>query len=146
MKKKLYNNTTIILAIILILLLLILIYFLIRKSKIENFNTDIYKLEVFTANWCGHCKKFMLDPPDGTGEWNKLKDRFRTNSIEDKCINWEVSNPESRQRGNSFGEHSPKGFPTFILTKNDNYEATYNGPRTSDSLCEFYNSHSGTNL
>ena len=60
----------------------------------------------------------MLDPPDGTGEWNKLKDRFRTNSIEDKCINWEVSNPESGQRGNSFGEHSPKGFPTFILTKN----------------------------
>ena len=62
MKKKLYNNTTIILAIILILLLLILIYFLIRKSKIENFNTDIYKLEVFRSE---NIQLYMLFQPKG---------------------------------------------------------------------------------
>lgn len=82
------------------------------------------KLELFHANWCGHCKTFLP-------EWKKFAKEI-SNDAHVTVADYEHSAPNFNQFANIDGK-AIAGFPTVKITVNGS-EYEYNKERTAESL------------
>jgi len=76
------------------------------------------KIELYYANWCGHCVKFKPT-------WDKLKVELDKHNI--SYNDYEDSTMNSQQKG------SITGYPTIKITV-DNIEKEYSGPRNVSNI------------
>jgi thiol-disulfide isomerase/thioredoxin len=80
------------------------------------------KVQLFYANWCGHCNKFKP-------EWEEFKKLAKGGGIEYE----EYEADKDKQK---VDEANVSGFPTIRITMNGNTE-DYNGERTADAILSF---------
>ena len=93
------------------------------KKKIENFNNDDTKLELYTMEGCGHCINFKTT-------WGKIKTHPELGKF---AIEIGPSSPEYEKL---CSKHSIRGFPHIQITKNGMKITEYKGPRT---VVDIYN-------
>jgi len=82
------------------------------------------KVELYYAEWCGHCQRFKP-------EWAKLKEE-----LEKKGMKW--AEYESEKDGQKMEEENIKGFPTIVIIMNGK-KNEYNGQRTASDIMSFVN-------
>lgn len=145
MKKKTFNNIIkYVMILTFVILLSIIVYTIFNKQINENFTSCNCKIEIYTAEWCGHCKAFkgdsdlMLDV-NGTkvpSEFKLLKDR-----LSDKMVNYVEGTSEcsSKMEQRKQGGNPISGYPTILFVKDDEQVIKYSGPRTAEKIAEFYN-------
>jgi thiol-disulfide isomerase/thioredoxin len=80
------------------------------------------KVQLFYANWCGHCNKFKP-------EWEQFKKLADGDNIKHE----EYEADKDKQK---VDEANVSGFPTIRITMNGNTE-DYNGERTADAILSF---------
>ena len=80
------------------------------------------KVELFYADWCGHCQRFKP-------EWAKLKKQLDSNNI-----GW--GEYESQKDASRMSKEGIEGFPTIKITKNGKKE-DYNGERTASAIMNY---------
>lgn len=135
MVKKFILKTKILAPILLTILfglLIIVVYYLLNKTKCncnERFSEQ-YLLEIYTAPWCGHCKKM-----EESGSIQSVKDTL------DKGVVKHYQDGEDDCKVN-MDKHKLNGYPSIILTKNGIKEKTYEGDRSPDDICDFYTQNS----
>lgn len=117
-----------ILLVVLFVLLAISIYYLVYKRNCnctEKF-TGTLVLEIYTAPWCGHCKKFEEDD-----KIEKIKNELGESN---------VKHYQDQEEGcaENMAKHDLNGFPSIILTRNGVKEKTYSGERSVEGVCDFY--------
>tara|TARA_Y100000389_G_scaffold112008_1_gene109050 strand:- start:46 stop:453 length:408 start_codon:yes stop_codon:yes gene_type:complete len=131
-KKSISKNTENYLSIFLILILLALIFytifFVINKNSIEAFNTEKLILEIYTAPWCGHCKRF-----EEGDKIAKIKQKLGS----DKVVHHIDGSEECAK---NMKKYNLGGYPSMIVTRGGNLVSTYSGPREIEPICNFYNS------
>ena len=92
------------------------------------------KVELFHADWCGHCKNFLP-------EWKRFAEKMKT----DEHV--EVAAYESNSKNfNSIAKINGeviKGYPTIKITANGN-EIEYSGGRTVNALTNAVNKFKDT--
>tara|TARA_B100001540_G_scaffold317609_2_gene351589 strand:- start:15370 stop:15777 length:408 start_codon:yes stop_codon:yes gene_type:complete len=121
-----------ILLVVLFVLLAIVIYYLVYKRNCnctENFSNTLV-LEIYTAPWCGHCKKFE--------EGDKIQ------QIKNELGASNVKHYQDQDEGcaENMTKHDLNGFPSIILTRNGVKEQTYSSERTVEGVCNFYRQYS----
>ena len=77
------------------------------------------KVELFYAEWCGHCQKFKP-------EWEKLKKMAGGNGIQ--CIEY-----ESEKDAQKMEEENIQGFPTIKISVGGKCQE-YHGERTAEEI------------
>ncbi len=82
------------------------------------------KVELYYAEWCGHCQRFKP-------EWAKLK-----GELEKKGMKW--AEYESEKDGQKMEEENIKGFPTIVIIMNGK-KNEYDGQRTAVDIMSFVN-------
>lgn len=93
----------------------------------QSGGSNIPKLYLYKASWCGHCQNFeptwkqLIENPEYKGKINFITMDSELNKKEIK-------------------EKNIEGFPTIILEKN-NKEIEYNGSREKDDLHTFIQEH-----
>ena len=88
---------------------------------------DKKTLVLFYADWCGHCKKFMLD-------WdNEITPELTPTGIQVVRVNVGGDSPEEEALKN---EYKVKGFPTIVFIKNGT-PMEYDGARTKEEIKKF---------
>lgn len=128
-----------------IVLLSITVYTIFNKQINEKFTSCDCKIEIYTADWCGHCKAFkggndlMLEDVNGAkvpSEFKLLQD-----SMGDKMVNYVDGTPEcsSKMEERKNGGNPITGYPTILFVKDDEQVIKYSGPRTAEKIAEFYN-------
>lgn len=146
MKKQTLNNIikySIILTFV--VLLSIIVYTIFNKQINENFTSCNSKIEIYTADWCGHCKAFKGDSNEmlnvnGTKVPSELK-LLRDRMGDDKMVNYVDGTPEcsSKMEKRKQGGNPITGYPTILFVKDDEQVIKYSGPRTAEKIAEFYN-------
>ena len=121
------NYLTVILSIILLLIILYIVFNLLNKSELEYFNNKIV-LEIYTAPWCGHCKKF-----ESGDKINKIKNKLGERNVK-HYIDGEEECAKNMQKYNL------GGYPSIIITKDGELVENYSGPREVEQICSFYDS------
>ena len=91
-------------------------------EEVTGFEGDRMVLNL--ASWCGHCKAFKA-----SGEIDKLK--------EDPDVPVEV-NEDDEEANKKYGV---KGFPSILKVKEDGEQIPFKGPRTAESMKEFFNNN-----
>lgn len=145
MKKKSLNNIIkYVMIITFVVLLSITVYTIFNKQINENFTSCDCKIEIYTAEWCGHCKAFKGDSEgmlnvNGTkvpSEFKLLQDRMG-----DKMVNYVDNTPEcsSKMEKRKQGGNPITGYPTILFIKDDEQVIKYSGTRTAEKIAEFYN-------
>jgi len=90
-----------------------------EEEKVEKKNVTV---QLFFAEWCGHCKSFKP-------EWENLKIDLEKNDMK-----WEEY--EADKNASKMEEENIKGFPTIrIIASGGKHE--YSGPRTADAIMVF---------
>lgn len=84
------------------------------------------KLELFHADWCGHCKNFMP-------EWKKFANDIKGDKSV-HVVDYESSSPNFAKVAKINGK-PVEGFPTVKVTV-DGTEHVYNNGRTAEALHE----------
>lgn len=82
-------------------------------------STTSPKVELFYAEWCGHCQHFKP-------EWEKLKKMSKQNGIQ--CIEY-----ESEKDAQKMEEENIEGFPTIRISMGGEKQE-YNGERTAAAI------------
>lgn len=77
------------------------------------------KVQLYHANWCGHCKSFMP-------EWEKFVEEAEKNGVTCESFEADKDKQEVEQANIS-------GFPTIVIITNGTKE-DYNGPRTAQAI------------
>jgi thiol-disulfide isomerase/thioredoxin len=83
------------------------------NNQIGSGNKDA-KLMFFYANWCPHCR-------DAKPEWNKIKDYYKTNSVNGyniNCIEYDCTEP-SPEVESVMDQYNVDSYPTIILETNN---------------------------
>lgn len=88
-------------------------------KTIKGGSTNKNKIILFSADWCGHCKRFKP-------VWEKLKKEL-SNKYE--FVNYKDNSKEVAEWG-------IKGFPTIYVANKDT-AAQYYGERTPEAIKEF---------
>lgn len=91
----------------------------------EKFSEPDCVFRMFYVDWCGYCKqaKPQFEPMLGTAK------------INNKPVNIVMVNADEQpQLAKQFGV---SGFPTFILTKSNGENVTYNGQRITPGFNDF---------
>jgi len=91
----------------------------------EKFSEPDCVFRMFYVDWCGYCKqaKPQFEPMLGTAK------------INNKPVNIVMVNADEQpQLAKQFGV---SGFPTFILTKSNGENITYNGQRITPGFNDF---------
>lgn len=131
-KKSISKNTENYLSIFLILILFALIFytvfFVMNKKNFEAFNTENLVLEIYTAPWCGHCKKF-----EEGGKIEKIKQKLGSDKVKHYIDG-------SEECATNMKKYSLGGYPSIIVTRGGNVVSKYSGAREIDPICNFYNS------
>lgn len=99
-----------------------------NKNNIELFNTENLILEIYTAPWCGHCKRF--EEGDKIG---KIKQKLGS----DKVVHYIDGSEECSK---NMKKYNLGGYPSIIVTRGGNLVSTYSGAREIEPICNFYNS------
>lgn len=87
-------------------------------------------VELFSAdNWCGYCIKFKP-------EWEKFQSMTKDNEYITTAHYDEANKKEMDKVTTDKGYHID-GFPTLIITINDNSPIYYKGERTADTILGF---------
>lgn len=128
-----------------VILLSITIYTIFNKQINENFTSCNCKIEIYTADWCGHCKAFKGDSNEmlnvnGIKVPSELK-LLRERMGDDKMVNYVDGTPEcsSKMEKRKQGGNPITGYPTILFVKDDEQVIKYSGPRTAEKIAEFYN-------
>ena len=82
-------------------------------------NMKDVKVELFYADWCGHCNQFKP-------EWQKLK-----KMLDDNGIKW--GEYESERDSKKMDEENINGYPTIRISIGGNKEE-YKGERTANAI------------
>jgi len=86
--------------------------------------SNINKITLYSAEWCGHCKRFKP-------VWDELKIKIKKynnqNNSKIKCEYVDSSDKRSIQEG-------IQGFPTIQFATNENKKIFYDGDRTIDDI------------
>ena len=147
MKKKTINNILkYVMILTFIVLLSIILYTIFNKQINENFTSCDCKIEIYTAEWCGHCKAFKGDS-EGMLDVNgtKVPSQFKILGDKmgnDKMVNYVEGTPEcsSKMEERRNGGNPITGYPTILFVKDDEQVIKkYSGPRTAEKIAEFYN-------
>ena len=93
-------------------------YISLKNNMSGGTKSDI-KVILFSADWCGHCKKFKP-------EWEKLKKKL---SNKYTFINYKDTDKETT-------EWKINGFPTIYIANKD-HASQYYGERQVDAITEF---------
>ena len=125
-KSKSSNSNMITMVVVIVFLLLaIFIMYYFNKTIMEKFSENSnYVLEYYYMDECGHCISF-----NESGVWDQLKNQYG-NSITFKKYN----NNEERAK---IEKYKITGFPTIIVTKNDEKIKEYKGDRSKEDLEKF---------
>ena len=95
-----------------------------------NSNSNEPTIALFSATWCGHCKKLMP-------EWKKFENQYNN---KDNIL---IVNIDSDDNKDIVKKHGVKGFPTIKFCPKGIYNPdgsiTYEGPRNVHGLVEFFN-------
>jgi thiol-disulfide isomerase/thioredoxin len=145
MKKKTLNTIIkYIMILTFVLLLLVILYTFFNKNLNEKFTSCDCKIEIYTADWCGHCKDFKGDSEgmitkDGEifeSEFKKLKNKMGNNIVNyvDKTDECKQKMKEHEKNGNPIA-----GYPTILLVKENGEVIKYSGTRTAENIVDFYN-------
>ena len=86
------------------------------------------KIELYYANWCGHCQRFKP-------VWEEMKPELKEMGV--ICSEYEDGRDESRIRAANI-----RGFPTLIITRNGKKEM-YDGPRTKEAIIGLFGGQKG---
>lgn len=145
MKKKTLNTIIkYIMILTFVLLLLVMLYTIFNKQINEKFTSCDCKIEIYTADWCGHCKDFKGDSEgmlnvNGTkvqSEFKLLQDRMG-----DKMVNYvhRTNECEEKMKEHELNGNPITGYPTILLVKENGEVIKYSGARTAESIVDFYN-------
>lgn len=93
------------------------------KAKIERFENEDTKLELYTMEGCGHCMNFKTT-------WGKIKTHPELGKF---AVEIGPSSPDYEKL---CSKHSIRGFPHIQITKNGMKITEYKGPRT---VVDIYN-------
>ena len=88
-------------------------------ASVNMGDVKVTKVELFFANWCGHCIKFKP-------EWATLK-----KMLDDKGIKW--NEYEADKDANKMEEENIRGYPTIRITVGGNKQE-YNGERSAKAI------------
>jgi len=130
--KKFNLGTDKFIILLLLVLVCLFVYGLFFKNSCgcnrEHFSNKVV-LEIYTAPWCGFCKKF-----EAGDTINKIKERLGDENVMHYIDGQGESSSKMQQNG-------VDGFPTIMVTKNGVKKAVHTGERSVDAVCDFYNSH-----
>lgn len=121
------NYLTIFLVLVLFGLIFYTVFFVMNKNSLEAFNTEELVLEIYTAPWCGHCKRF-----EEGGKIEKIKEKLGS-----KNVKHYIDGDAECQ--NQMRKHKLDGYPSIIVTRGGNLVDKYSGPREVEAICSYYN-------
>lgn len=127
-----------------VLLLFVMLYTFFNKQINEKFTSCDCKIEIYTADWCGHCKNFKGDSEGmitKDGEIFESEFKLLQDIMGDKMVNYVEGTDECT---NKMEEHRIEGnpitgYPTILLVKENGQVIKYSGTRTAEQIKEFYN-------
>jgi len=115
--------------VVFLLIAIVALYYMNGKNLLETFTGNKrYCLEYYYMDGCGHCDRF-----NESGVWEELKNTYG-NQIEFYKYN-------NREVKDKVDKHNITGFPTIIVTENDNIKAEYNGNREKGDIEKFISSY-----
>lgn len=118
-----------VLIVVFLLIAIVALYYMNGRNVFEPFSGDRkYCLEYYYMDGCGHCDRF-----NDSGVWEELKKTYG-NKLEFNKYNY-------RDAKDRIDKYNITGFPTIILTENDNIKAEYNGNREKGDLAKFITSY-----
>lgn len=86
------------------------------------------KIELYYANWCGHCTRFKP-------VWEEMKPELEDMGV--SCYEYEDSQDSAKVKAANV-----QGFPTIRVTQNG-ITADYDGPRTKEAIMSVFSGQGG---
>ena len=127
--RDMISMISMVLIVVLLLIAIVALYYMNGKNLLETFTWNKkYCLEYYYMDGCGHCDRF-----NESGVWEELKNTYG-NQIEFNKYN-------NREVKDKVDKHNITGFPTIIVTENDNIKAEYNGNREKCDIEKFISSY-----
>ena len=97
-----------------------------QDSSTTTKKSNVKKIALYHASWCGHCNKFMP-------EWRKF-DSFVKKNFKDVQV---VTVKCDGDGENECAKNSVEGYPTVLVTDKNNIVTKYNGERSKQGLTDF---------
>ena len=91
----------------------------IALKTIKGGSTNKNKIILFSADWCGHCKRLKE-----SGELEKLS---RTHSVV-------IASDENEHASKVMNKYKSRGFPTLLVMHKSGKVQPYNGDRTASEI------------
>ena len=88
-------------------------------------------LVLFHADWCGHCKKFML-------EWDEISKEINDLDADVKIIKVECGDSSNNEKhAEIMKKYSIKGYPTIVSFDESGNHSEYEGDRSKGGITQF---------
>mgnify|MGYP000209298767 CR=1 FL=1 len=123
MKSKIAFTTPILLVLLALLISTFVFIYQIFYPRKELFSTDKTEFIMYKADWCGHCKRALP-------KFKKLKEELEEQYVPFTMVECTTN----EERCNVAGI---KGYPTFILEKEDGTKVEFTGALTTEGVKDF---------
>ena len=120
-----------VLSVLTILLILLVLLRIFNERTTEGFSNAGKSVVICKADWCGHCKS-------AAPEFEKLVSSSPITLKDGSTA--KVKMLDADKDKSELSQYDVKGFPT-VLFMNNGKSTEYPGPRTSEDIIEYLNSH-----